>query len=79
MERSVLLAEAEAGLEISSVDAGNPAESTGLLTGDVCARIAELDIPDQAVFQAAMGEGITALVIRKGQELQVELTLAVRC
>ncbi|MFT5286739.1 MAG: membrane-associated protease RseP (regulator of RpoE activity) [Planctomycetota bacterium] len=79
----VRLAGSDAGLEITSVETGTPAETAGLIAGDLFVRIGEAAIPDQAALQETMGDHlagdvITVVVLRGDEELQLELTLGHR-
>lgn len=72
------------GVEISSLEAGGPAEQAGLQVGDVITGIAgvEGNDPNEALdtvlFDRSPGDLVTLEILRNGQPMTIDLTLGER-
>ena len=79
----VQLAQSDAGLEITSVEADTPAEVAGLAAGDVFVSIDEALVSDQMTLMEALGDKlagdpISIVVLRGEDQVQIDLTLGHR-
>ena len=69
-----------AGLHISRVDPGSYAEYYGIREGDILlaiddTRITDMDSLNSVLYDHQVGDTVTAIIYRGGQQYQVELTL----
>jgi S1-C subfamily serine protease len=78
----VTIAENEAGAEVLAVAPGSPAEAAGLQAGDIITMVGDTDVTAASLAEAvrgqAVGDTITLSVLRGGETLSVEATLAER-
>jgi hypothetical protein len=72
-----------AGVKLTGVRAGSPAEAAGLRADDVITRIGDMDVPDLQAMSDALrahkpGDVVRIEVLRAGQHTTVTATLATR-
>jgi serine protease Do len=70
----------ENGVYIAQVYAGSPAERAGLRSGDIITRIGDVTLDNEnpytnALYRYAPGDTVDLVVVRNGDELEVEVTL----
>jgi serine protease Do len=68
------------GVYIAQVYAGSPAERAGLRSGDIITRIGDVTLDNEnpytnALYRYAPGDTVDLVVVRNGDELEVEVTL----
>jgi len=69
------------GAYITNVVPGSPAQAASLQTGDIITRIGDVAIDESRsfinlIFQYKPGDQVTLEILRNGQTLQVQVTLA---
>lgn len=73
--------ELEKGIMITKVTLGGPAQKAGVKSGDIVIKMNETDITTmkqfrQTLYELAIGDKLTLTLVRDGEEIQIEVTLA---